>query len=364
MTTYTSQPDEASANDTYIYQLAATTNYGTDAYLRVGKNSGQTNKSQRTLIKFDLSSIHASAISSAVLSLTINNEWVDNSYSMYAYRILKNWVEGEVTWNIYSTGNNWATAGCGGSGTDYNATSLGDTGALGTAPSGTKTISLNTTEILKMVDGTYSNYGFMLYLEVGASINDGIAFNSSSNATESNRPKLVIEYTELTFSISGNAGIAGATMSYNDGGAKTVTSGSNGAYTISGLTYNWSGTVTPSKTGYTFSPTSKSYTNLVANDTGEDYTATAITYTISGNAGVAGASLAYTDGTAKSATADGSGAYSFTVSYNWSGSVTPSKAGYTFSPTSKSYTNVLANDSGEDYTATALGSRMRCAIIS
>ena len=42
------------------------------------------------------------------------------------------------------------------------------------------------------------------------------------------------------------------------------------------------------------------------------------TYTISGHAVMAGAILSYTDGTLKTATADGSGNYSFTVIQNWS----------------------------------------------
>jgi hypothetical protein len=40
------------------------------------------------------------------------------------------------------------------------------------------------------------------------------------------------------------------------------------------------------------------------------------------------------------------------VSYNWSGIVTPSLAGYTFLPISRSYTNVLANQTAQNYTAT------------
>jgi predicted outer membrane repeat protein len=74
-------------------------------------------------------------------------------------------------------------------------------------------------------------------------------------------------------------------------------------------------------------------------------------YTISGNAEVAGTTLSYTDGTAKTATADGSGNYSFTVSPNWSGTVTPSKAGYTFSPASHTYTNVEADQTDQNYAA-------------
>jgi Tol biopolymer transport system component len=74
-------------------------------------------------------------------------------------------------------------------------------------------------------------------------------------------------------------------------------------------------------------------------------------YTISGNAGVDGATLSYTDFSAKTATSAADGSYSFSVSYNWSGSVTPSKTGYTFSPTHHSYTNVLVNQTGQNYTA-------------
>lgn len=78
-----------------------------------------------------------------------------------------------------------------------------------------------------------------------------------------------------------------------------------------------------------------------------------VTYTISGNAGVAGATLTYTDGTQKSVTADANGNYSLQVSSNWSGTVTPSKTSHAFAPSSRTYTNVTANKSGENYSATA-----------
>jgi hypothetical protein len=107
----------------------------------------------------------------------------------------------------------------------------------------------------------------------------------------------------------------------------------------------------PSKTGYTFTPANRTYTNVLANQTGQNYTATALTYTISGNAGVADAILSYTGG---STIANGSGNYTITVSYNWSGTVTPSKTGYTFTPDHKDYSNVLANQTGQNYTSTAI----------
>ena len=63
--------------------------------------------------------------------------------------------------------------------------------------------------------------------------------------------------------------------------------------------------------------------------------------TISGNAGVGGATLSYTDGTPKNATADGSGNYSLTVLNGWSGTVTPSKVGYSFTPVAEDYTRTF-----------------------
>ena len=79
---------------------------------------------------------------------------------------------------------------------------------------------------------------------------------------------------------------------------------------------------------------------------GETYTIQWIS--ISGNAGAGGTILSYTDGTPKTAEADDSGDYSFSVSYDWSGMVTPSKTGYTFQPVNKTYSHVLADQAGQD----------------
>ena len=102
-------------------------------------------------------------------------------------------------------------------------------------------------------------------------------------------------------------------------------------------TYNFSVTVPDQSAGtLTFVLDAVDTSNNQSTDSNlaaYNYDLTLQTFTISGNAGVAGATLSYTDGTSKTATADGSGNYSFTVSKNWSGTVTPSKSGYSFSPT-------------------------------
>ena len=155
-----------------------------------------------------------------------------------------------------------------------------------------------------------------------------------------------ISLLQTCATISGNAGIGGATMDYT--GGSTVADG-NGDYSID-VAYDWTGTVTPSKLGYTFNPPSRSYTNLIANATGQNYVATAPT--ISGNAGVAGVTLDYTDGAPKTATTDANGDYSFSVSGDWTGTVTPSHPCYTFTPLNRPYANVIADQTAQDYSPT------------
>jgi hypothetical protein len=61
--------------------------------------------------------------------------------------------------------------------------------------------------------------------------------------------------------------------------------------------------------------------------------------------------LGYTDGTAKTATTDSTGTYTFTVPYYWSGTVTPSSPGYRFFPADRTYSNVQLNQIAQDYIA-------------
>ena len=48
-------------------------------------------------------------------------------------------------------------------------------------------------------------------------------------------------------------------------------------------------------------------------------------------------------------TTNASGVYTGTVAYNWSGTVTPTLASYSFSPANRTYTNVAANQTAQDY---------------
>jgi|GEM_PF-2953078 len=77
----------------------------------------------------------------------------------------------------------------------------------------------------------------------------------------------------LTVTISGNVGIGAATLSFNDNGPKNVTAASDGSYRLT-VSYNWSGTVTPSRSGYAFTPFNQPYPNLPIGQTRQNYTVT------------------------------------------------------------------------------------------
>ena len=83
-----------------------------------------------------------------------------------------------------------------------------------------------------------------------------------------------------------------------------------------------------------------------------DYNSGGVGSTISGNVGVGGATLSYSDGSAKMTTSQADGSYSLPVSYNWSGTVTPSHPCYTFSPGNLRYSNVTTNQTTQNYTPT------------
>ena len=77
------------------------------------------------------------------------------------------------------------------------------------------------------------------------------------------------------------------------------------------------------------------------------------TFTISGRVSFGGGGLAgvVLDGLPGSPTTNVSGDYSATVNRGWSGTVTPQRLYYAFSPPSRTYSNVTSNRTDQDYTA-------------
>lgn len=101
--------DYSGIEDNRLVQLAATTNYGTNN--RFDMHEGVTNQYSYGIIRVTgLSNISAPVtVSSAVLSLCQATGGYTQTYSFR--RLLRAWSVSQSTWNIYSTGNNWSTAG-------------------------------------------------------------------------------------------------------------------------------------------------------------------------------------------------------------------------------------------------------------
>jgi len=76
--------------------------------------------------------------------------------------------------------------------------------------------------------------------------------------------------------INGNVGLPGATLTY---GETTVNSRVDGSYAIT-VPQGWNGSVTPTHDCFTFNPSSRTYNNVLASQTNQDYTATAIPSTV------------------------------------------------------------------------------------
>jgi Leucine-rich repeat (LRR) protein len=155
----------------------------------------------------------------------------------------------------------------------------------------------------------------------------------------------------------------------DDGGYYTLFSSetAGGPYTSLGPTANKSASslqvngLTPGQTYYfvvkTHTNVHSGNQNAIDSDYSEEASAVAWTQV---NVRVAGTILAggsplsnvLMAGLPGNPVTNSSGVYDITTGAGWSGTVTPSLAGYTFSPLSRTYTSITADQLGQDYTAT------------
>jgi hypothetical protein len=184
----------------------------------------------------------------------------------------------------------------------------------------------------------------------------GFTFTPASLAVTVSGANATANFATQTYSITGTItgpGASGATVSLTGAATATTTANSSGVYTFSGLT-NGSYTVTPSKTGFTFTPASLAVTVSGANATANFATQTySITGTIAGP-GASGATVSLTGAATATTTANSSGVYTFTGLVNGTYTVTPSKAGFTYTPVNRAVTisgaNATANFATVTYT--------------
>lgn len=138
--------------------------------------------------------------------------------------------------------------------------SVGDTFAL-SAVGSTITAYHNGTVVASVTDTTTDRDGttFVLIQWTVSQSDTGIV-------------NLEIGSVTTTYSISGNAGVAGALLTLSGAGSGTTTADGSGNYSFTGLV-NGAYTITPSKSGYNFAPTSANETVSNANITGVNFVA-------------------------------------------------------------------------------------------
>ena len=146
------------------------------------------------LIKDSFTGIPSNAVvSSATLSITTTLDRSSNVRTYRVYRFKVAWVESEVTWNKRNSSTNWTSAG-GFHADDCEQTDIGSVSVGAAVANGTEiSISLTPSAVQEMINGSFTNNGWLIKADIES--NDAYMLASSSHATESYRPKLVVEYT-------------------------------------------------------------------------------------------------------------------------------------------------------------------------
>jgi hypothetical protein len=231
-------------------------------------------------------------------------------------------------------------------------------GSITPAASGngaTVTLSQSGTVIATTTAGTNGSYSFASVLNGTYTVTPsatGFTFSpASQSATVNGNTVAVPAFTAagtsgtIAGSITPAANGSGATVTLSQGGTTvaTATAGTNGNYSFASV-LNGTYTVTPSATGFTFTPASQSVTVNGVPANVPAFTAAGTSGTINGSIAPAPngttASVQLLQGATQIATAtvSGTGTYTFPGVLNGSYTVIPSETGFTFAPTSQSVT--------------------------
>lgn len=223
MTTLTLQPDATAGKDTYIASGTADNNNGIATTINVGAATGAPS---RGLLMFNISALPGGAtITAATLTLFCESEGNTTDRTVGVHRALTQWFEGEgnnatpgagvdgSTWNLRNHNGSvvWAGGAGGASGSDWTATATDSEVITGAATAFTFDVLA---DVLAWYTAAATNHGWWL-INTSESGTTFKRFTSSDGATEANRPKLEIVYTEAggdqaarTLQIGGHFGMA------------------------------------------------------------------------------------------------------------------------------------------------------------
>lgn len=146
---------------------------------------------QRGLVRFDVSSIPASAtVLSADLALSRTSTQT-GSGTVGAYRLQQPWTASQTSWQTASTGTPWTPAGG-----DYSTTAV-DSQAVTSTPG---TVNFYPTQLVSQwVDGDYTNDGVELVAANESTLNALMSFASGTNTNSALWPSLTVTYVPSAY---------------------------------------------------------------------------------------------------------------------------------------------------------------------
>jgi hypothetical protein len=173
----------AGTRDTYIWDTNPNTDNSTVASLVADKAVGLETDQRKILLKFDISTIPATAkVVSATVEIYINTEGQGVAF----YPILtQNWVE--------TSTYNSVTGGINDDGTEASATADCIVGQNLDTVTGTVRCNVNVATVQSWVNGSQPNYGWLIE-NTDLAGGDGVQIDSREGATTSRRPKLIVKY--------------------------------------------------------------------------------------------------------------------------------------------------------------------------
>lgn len=184
--------------DTYVYITTPTTNYSNTGGAVNAEDGGAR---KHIIYKFNLSAIPSnSTIDSVEFKMFKNLSGI--AQQLFIYRITSDVVITECTWNIYSTSNDWTTAGG-----DFGAKldSLTNQGFNGPSDGSDsifvqRGVGFGLTNLIEdWVDGTHPNYGLLIQTDYTASSYPVFSIEQGPDLVH---PRLYIEYTETSATVS------------------------------------------------------------------------------------------------------------------------------------------------------------------
>ncbi len=183
----------APSSDTYINSQATTTNYDTAATMLIGSTWASVSFCRRALFTFDVSTLAGKTIRQAKLRLvTATAGAIGVGHLLQAREMLRAYVANQVTWDIYSTGNNWGTAGAKNTSTDIGVEFYGDAACPENSTGAEVWVDLSALLRKRIVAGD-TTFRFILGFDATGSDNP-TEFHSLEASTAAYRPQLEVSY--------------------------------------------------------------------------------------------------------------------------------------------------------------------------